>query len=158
MQQLDRRRPSLPSELGTTLGGWITGQLKIIAILMAVYTIGFAISGVPWWLLIGIVCGALNIIPVLGPVIALLLAAGTAWLGSEDIWPAIGALITFVFAQALEGFYLTPKILGTRLRLKPWVVFLAILIGGFAFGPLGLIFAAPALAIVAILWRRYGRA
>jgi predicted PurR-regulated permease PerM len=156
--QLDRRRPSLPSELGSTLGGWLTGQLKIVAILMAIYSVGFAVSGVPWWLLVGVVCGALNIVPVLGAVIAMGIALGTAWLGSDDIWPVIGALITFVVAQALEGFYLTPKILGTRLRLKPWVVFLAILIGGFAFGPLGIIFAAPALAILAVLWRRYSRA
>jgi predicted PurR-regulated permease PerM len=38
------------------------------------------------------------------------------------------------------------------------VVFLAILIGGFAFGPLGVLFAAPVVAVLAVLWRRYGRA
>jgi predicted PurR-regulated permease PerM len=145
---------SLPSEVGRTLGGWVTGQLKIIAILMAVYSVGFAMSGVPWWLLVGIVCGALNIVPVLGATIALFIALGTAWLGTNDIWPIVGALITFVIAQALEGFYLTPKILGTRLRLRPWTVFLAILIGGFAFGPVGVLFAAPAVAVLAVFWRR----
>jgi predicted PurR-regulated permease PerM len=155
--QVERRQPSLPAELGHTLGGWITGQLKIVGILMAIYCIGFAISGVPWWLLIAVICGALNLIPVLGAAIALFIALGTAWLGSEEIWPAVGALITFVVAQALEGFYLTPKILGTRLRLKPWVVFLAILIGGFAFGPVGVLLAAPAVAVLAVFWRRYNR-
>ena len=148
------RQPSLPSEVGSTLGGWITGQLKIVAILMAVYSIGFAIAGVPWWLLTGIICGALNLIPVLGGTIALFIALGVAWLGTEQLWPIIGALITFVIAQGLEGFYLTPKILGTRLRLRPWTVFLAILIGGFAFGPLGVLFAAPVVAVLAVVWRR----
>ena len=150
-------QPSLPREVGRTLGGWITGQLKIVGILMAIYSLGFALSGVPWWALVGVVCGALNLVPVIGATIALFVALGTAWLGTDDMWPIIGALMTFVIAQALEGFYLTPKILGTRLRLKPWAVFLAILIGGFAFGPLGVLFAAPALAVLAVMWRRMGR-
>ncbi|HET8550767.1 MAG TPA: AI-2E family transporter, partial [Bryobacteraceae bacterium] len=106
------RQPSLPGEVGRALGGWVTGQLKIVTILIAIYSIGFAVAGVPWWPLIGIICGALNVIPVLGPVIALFAALGTAWLGTERLSPVAGALVTFVIAQALEGFYLTPKILG----------------------------------------------
>jgi predicted PurR-regulated permease PerM len=66
----------------------------------------------------------------------------------------LGALITYVVAQGLEGFYLTPKIMGRRLQLSPWVVFLAILVGGLMFGPVGVILAAPLVAVLAILWRR----
>jgi predicted PurR-regulated permease PerM len=70
----------------------------------------------------------------------------------------LGALITYVVAQGLEGFYLTPKIMGRRLGLSPWIVFLAILVGGLVFGPLGVLFAAPVAAVVAVLWRRRQRA
>jgi predicted PurR-regulated permease PerM len=151
------RHPSLPAEIGGTLAGWVTGQLKVCAILAAIYAIGFAISGVPWWPLIAVLCAALNVVPIIGPVIALALAAGAGYFGTGDIYAPLGALITFVIAQALEGFYLTPKILGRRLRLHPLAVFLAVLAGGSLFGPLGIVFAAPVLAVILVLWRRLQR-
>jgi predicted PurR-regulated permease PerM len=148
------RQHSLPGEIGRTLAGWFAAQVKIVVILTGIYAIGFAISGVPWWFAMAVACGLLNFIPIVGAVIALVLALGVTWLLTPDTIAVLGALITYVVAQGLEGFYLTPKIMGRRLGLSPWVVFLAILAGGFAFGPLGVIFAAPVVAVLAILWRR----
>jgi predicted PurR-regulated permease PerM len=147
-------RHSLPGEIGRTLAGWFVAQVKIVVILIGIYAIGFAISGVPWWFAIAVVCGLLNFIPVAGAVIALIVALLVAWLSTEETIPILGALITYVIAQGLEGFYLTPKIMGRRLGLSPWLVFVAILAGGLVFGPLGVIFAAPVVAVLAILWRR----
>jgi predicted PurR-regulated permease PerM len=100
------------------------------------------------------VCGLLNFIPIAGPVIALLIVLPVTWLIRQDMISVLGALITYVVAQGLEGFYLTPKIMGRRLGLSPWIVFLAIFVGGLVFGPLGVLFAAPVAAVVAVLWRR----
>jgi predicted PurR-regulated permease PerM len=69
--------------------------------------------------------------------------------------PVLGALVTYVVAQGLEGFVLTPRIMGRRLGLSPWTVFLVILAGGFFFGPPGVLLAAPVAAVLAVLWRRY---
>lgn len=146
---------SLPGEVFRTLAAWFTAQVKIVAILTGIYAIGFAISSVPWWFAAAVVCGLLNFIPVAGAVIGLVLVLPVTWLVTENLGPVLGALITYVVAQGLEGFYLTPKIMGRRLGLSAWTVFLVILIGGFAFGPLGVIFAAPVAAIVAVLWHRY---
>jgi hypothetical protein len=148
---------SLPGEIGRTLGGWFAAQVKVVLILTGIYAIGFAISGVPWWFAVAVVCGLSNFIPIVGAVIALLIALPVTWLVSQDTMPVLGALITYVVAQALEGFYLTPKIMGRRLGLSPWVVFLAILAGGFVFGPLGVVFAAQVVAVLAVLWRRSRR-
>ena len=150
-------RRSLPGEIGRTLGGWFVAQVKVVLILTGIYAIGFAISGVPWWFALAVICGLLNFIPIIGAVIALLIVLLVTWLVSEDMMPVLGALITYVLAQGLEGFYLTPKILGRRLGLSPWVVFLAILAGGFVFGPLGVVFAAPVVAVLAVLWRQSRR-
>jgi predicted PurR-regulated permease PerM len=149
---------SLPAEIGHTLAGWFVAQVKIVAILTGVYAIGFAISGVPWWFAVAVLCGLLNFIPIAGAVIALLIVVSVTWLGAQELQPMLGALLTYVAAQGLEGFYLTPKIMGRRLSLSPWVVFLAILAGGFVFGPLGVVFSAPVAAVLAILWRRGRRA
>ena len=149
---------SLPGEVGYTLTGWIVAQVKIVAILTGIYAVGFAASRVPWWLAVAAICGLLNLIPVVGPVIALLIVLPVTWLIRQDMLSVLGALITYVVAQGLEGFYLTPKIMGRRLGLSPWIVFLAILVGGLVFGPLGVLFAAPVAAVVAVLWRRRQRA
>ena len=149
---------SLPAEVGYTLTGWIVAQVKIVVILTGIYAVGFAASRVPWWLAVAAVCGLLNFIPIAGPVIALLIVLPLTWLIRQDMIAVLGALITYVVAQGLEGFYLTPKIMGRRLGLSPWIVFLAILVGGLMFGPLGVVFAAPVVAVVAVLWRRRQRA
>jgi predicted PurR-regulated permease PerM len=154
MKMLLRTQRSLPGEIGRTLAGWFVAQIKIVLILSGIYAIGFAISGVPWWFAVAVVCGLLNLIPIAGAVIALLIVLPFTWLVSQDMIRVAGALITYVVAQGLEGFYLTPKIMGRRLALSPWVVFLAILAGGFLFGPLGVLFAVPIVAVLAVLWRR----
>ena len=59
--------------------------------------------------------------------------------------------------QTLEGFYLTPCILGRNLGLSPVTVFLCVLAGGFLFGPLGMLLAAPIAAVAAIVWRSVQR-
>ena len=148
---------SLPGEIGRTLGGWFVAQVKVVLILIGIYAIGFAISGVPWWFAVAVVCGLFNFIPIVGAVIALLIVLPVTWFVRQETMPVLGALITYVAAQGLEGFYLTPKIMGGRLGLSPWVVFLAILAGGFVFGPLGVLFAAPVVAVLAVLWRRSHR-
>lgn len=150
-------QPPLHREVGGVLGGWIVGQLKVCAILAVLYTIGFYISHVPGWWILGIVCAALNLIPVLGGVIALVLAVGVAWIGTEDFYAPIGALITYVIVQGLEGFVLTPRIVGRRVQLSPVAVFLAVLFGGMLFGPLGIVLAVPVLAILGVIWRRNRR-
>lgn len=114
---------SLPGEVGYTLTRWIVAQVKIVVILTGIYVVGFAASRVPWWLAVAAVGGLLNFIPIAGPVIALLIVLPVTWLIRQDLLSVLGALITYVVAQGLEGFYLTPKILGRRLGLSPWIVF-----------------------------------
>jgi hypothetical protein len=63
------------------------------------------------------------------------------------IWDIAAVLGVFAAVQTLEGYYLTPKILGGRLNLHPMAVFLGLLIGGKLFGFLGFILAIPAIAV-----------
>jgi predicted PurR-regulated permease PerM len=149
-----QRGDSLGKEVLGTLGGYISGQLKISCILGLLYTIGFAIAEMPGWYIVGPICGALNLIPVFGPLIALVIAAYITLFGEAKLYNFIAVLITFVAVQGIEGFYLTPKLLGRSVGLRPIPVFFAIAIGGFMFGPLGIILAVPVLAIAAVFWRR----
>jgi predicted PurR-regulated permease PerM len=148
------REPGVAAEIAGTLGAWLVGQAKIAGILTLIYAVGYALSGVPWWPVVAVVGGLLQFVPVIGSVIGFLVALAATYFFNPNPWALAGVVATYAIAQGLEGFYLTPKILGRRLKLSPIAVFLAILIGGFAFGPLGVVFAAPALAAAMIVWRR----
>jgi predicted PurR-regulated permease PerM len=145
--------PRLASDVGRTLTGYVAGQLQIAGILALIYTAGFGVAGVPGWYVLGPLCGLLQLVPLFGAAIAALLAFGLALFAETAEVAIIGAVITFVTAQALEGFYLTPKILGRRLRMPPIAVFLAVLAGGALFGFFGVLFAAPILAVLLVIWR-----
>lgn len=151
------REPGIGREIAGTLGAWLVGQAKIAGILTVIYAVGYGLSGVPWWPVIAVLGGLLQFVPVVGSPIGFLVALAATYFFNENPWALAGVVATYAVAQGLEGFYLTPKILGRRLKLSPVAVFLAILIGGFAFGPFGIIFAAPALAVAMIVWRRNQR-
>jgi predicted PurR-regulated permease PerM len=148
---------SVSREIAQTLGGYIVGQAKVAAILACLYSIGYAVSGVPWWLFFGIFCGALNVIPVFGSLIGIAVTAYAVLLADGTMWNYIGLLITFVVVQGLEGFWITPRVLGRRVGLSPLYVFVAVLVGGAIFGPIGILLAVPILAVIGVLWRRARR-
>ena len=145
------------ADAARTVAHWMGGQLLIAAILSLIYAVGFALLRMPAWPLIAVVCGFLHLIPFIGAVLALAMAGLVMLYAGSDTYRMLGVLGVYVFAQALEGFYLTPKILGSRLRMPPSAVFVTILIGGALFGPLGIFFAVPVAAILLLAWRRFRR-
>ena len=147
-------RPSLLREIGGTVFGWLKGQLLNSAYLTLLYTIGYGLLGLPFWWLLGPVCGFLNFVPYAGALVALALTLLAALFAEFDSYRFLGVIGVFVVAQGVEGFYLTPKILGRHLQMPAWAIFLAILAGGFLFGGIGVIFAAPVAAIALIVLRR----
>jgi predicted PurR-regulated permease PerM len=62
-------------------------------------------------------------------------------------WRLAGVLGVFTFVQVIEGYFLTPRIIGTRLSLHPMAVFLGLLVSGKLFGLLGVILAVPTIAV-----------
>jgi predicted PurR-regulated permease PerM len=146
------QRP-LHIEIGRTVGSYVVGQAKVAGILSLLYMLGFALAGLPWWPLIGLICGLLNLIPIFGAVVALVLA-GYVSLFSDREWTWVYVLVAFVVVQALEGFVITPRILGRSLGMPPLLVFVAVLVGGLFFNIVGVLLAVPIAAIGYLLWKR----
>jgi predicted PurR-regulated permease PerM len=141
-------------EVARTLSLYVRGQIRIMSILAVLYLTGFALLGVPLWPVWGLLGGLLHPVPFCGVIFGLVLPLLASWLdGGGELWRILGVTGVFVAVQTLEGFVLTPRILGTRLGIGPMTVFLAALIGGAFFGPLGVLFAAPAAAIAALAWK-----
>jgi predicted PurR-regulated permease PerM len=117
------------------------------------YAIGFWFLGVPAWAGIALISGLLNAIPYVGTVLGVILAGGFTLAGGGGFWDVAAVLGIFVGVQTLEGYVLTPKIMGDRLNLHPMAVFLGLLIGGKLFGFLGFILAIPTVAIGKVFFK-----
>lgn len=131
------------------------GQLLIGLIMGTLLAIGFSIVGLRFGLLIGLALGILNIVPYLGTIIGLGVALPLAYLQPGGSWTLVGlVLLVFVIVQNIEGWYLTPKIMGDRTGLHPVVVIIAIFFWGTALdGILGMILAIPLTAFFVTAWR-----
>ncbi len=140
-------------ESGRILESYVRGQLLIGAIMAVCYAAGFWFLGVPAWAGIAMIAGLLNAIPYVGTILGIILAGGFTIAGGGGVWDVAAVLGVFVAVQSLEGYYLTPKILGGRLNLHPMAVFLGLLIGGKLFGLLGVILAIPAIAIGKVFFK-----
>jgi predicted PurR-regulated permease PerM len=134
-------------ESGRILESYVRGQLLIGIIMAVFYAVGFWALGVPAWAGIAIIAGLLNAIPYVGTILGFVLASGFTLAEGGSWWDIAGVLGVFVAVQTLEGYVLTPKILGGRLNLHPMAVFLGLLVGGKLFGFLGIILAIPGIAI-----------
>lgn len=139
-------------EVGRILETYVRGQLLIALIMAGLYAIGFWALGVPAWAGIAALAGLLNVIPYVGTVMGLVVAGVFVAADGNGVWRLGGLVGVFTLVQTMEGYWLTPRIIGTRLSLHPMAVFLGLLIGGKLFGFLGIILAVPVIAISKVFW------
>lgn len=148
-----RNRANVLEKAGETdevLSAFIRGQMMVCLILAILYAIGLAVIGIDLAIVIGFLSGALFIIPYLGTVIGLLLASTAAYLQFHDLNHLLYVASLYGAVQILEGFIITPKIVGEKVGLHPLAVILAVIIGGELFGFLGILLAVPAAAVLKI--------
>jgi predicted PurR-regulated permease PerM len=132
------------------VSGFLRGQLLVAATLGALYALGFGVIGIDLALGVGIVAGILALVPYLGGAVALTTATVLCILKFGFDWH-LGAVVGwYAVCQTLEGFVLTPRIVGQSVGLHPAVVIVALLIGGDLFGFLGLLIAVPGAAVVKV--------
>lgn len=143
-------------EVGRAMGSFVRGQLLVAVIVGIASSFGMWLIDLPFWLLIGIIAGFLNLIPFLGPVVGGALAALVALLNG-DVWQAVWAVVIMVIVQQIDNHLITPMVQRTRVNLSPLVIVLALVIGGSVAGLLGVLVAVPLTAAIRIvvghLWR-----
>jgi predicted PurR-regulated permease PerM len=149
-----RWRPQLlglTNEVNLMLSSYVRGQLLIALIMSSLYVSGFVLLRVPIAITLGILSGLLNFIPYIGTLTGLALSLTFLILDGAGIARLLGVLAVFALVQSLEGYYLTPKLLGDRLNLSPLWVLVGLLIGGNLFGLIGIVLALPVLAVAQVL-------
>ena len=145
-------------ESARVLGHYVKAQFLIAAIVTVLYVAGFAVAGMGWWAVAGLLCGACYLVPHFGGLIALGVTALAGLFADLDLTHWMLVMAVWIVVQGIEGFILTPKILGERLGLRPLVVFLVVLVASFFLGPIALFVVVPALAVANVFWRYYRQA
>ena len=152
-------RPVLPavekvfSEISHVLGVFLRGQLLVAMALGVMYTGGLLLARSPLALVIGPLAGLFSLVPYLGLVFGLGLALILTLLEYQDLLHPVGVLITFGVAQNVEGFFLTPRLLGKRVGLHPVWILVALLLGAQLFGIPGIVVAVPVAAALRVVLR-----
>lgn len=145
----------LLGEFVNIMVAFFRGQLVIASIQGMLFAVGFSIVGLKYGAVIGITLGFLNIVPYLGNIIGLATALPIAFFQDGGGLGRVAAVLAvFALVQAIEGYFLTPKIMGDRTGLHPVVIIIAIFFWGTALsGISGMILAIPLTAFLVVFWR-----
>ena len=142
---------TLIHQVSDVLSTYVRSQLLIGFVMGTLYAVGFAVLRVPLAVTLGLLSGLLNFIPYLGTLIGFVLSIAFLALDGAGFARIGGVLIVFAIVQSVEGYYLTPKLLGDKLNLHPLWVIIGLVIGGNLFGLIGIILAVPFIAIAQVL-------
>jgi predicted PurR-regulated permease PerM len=137
-------------EIDVILSQVVRGQLTVMAILAILYSGAYALLGVRLAVPIGIVAGLLNFIPYVGGAFALTAGVLMSLLGGWHPWQLVGIGLAYTLIQTLEGFVITPRVVGKTVGLSEVWVLLALFVGGELFGFLGVLLALPTAAVAKI--------
>ncbi len=153
LRHADRIR-EIVTQIDSVMAGFVRGQLTVCTVLGLFYGIALSLVGLEFGFIIGIASGALSFIPFVGAIFGGVASIGIAlvqfW---PDYVPIAAVAAIYAAGQVIEGNFLTPKLVGSRVGLHPvWVIF-GLLAGGVLFGFVGVLLAVPATAVVGVLVR-----
>lgn len=138
----------LTSRIQYKMGRWLIGQFALGLIIFILYYIVLSLLGVPYALLLALLGGLLEIIPYIGPTLALIPAVLVALVVSPIT--ALLVVVFYVVIQQIESYVLAPLIMKKAVGLDPVIIILSLLIGGILLGFLGVVIAVPFATAVSV--------
>lgn len=144
----------LLQRIGQAVGGFFRGQLAVALIVGVLSVVALSLVKIPFAVLIGLVAGLFNIIPLIGPFIGggLAVIVGAVSGGMDK---ALLAALAMLAVQQIDNHFISPNVMGRALRLHPVTIMLALLAGGTAGGLFGMLVAVPGTAVAKILIMHY---
>ncbi len=146
-------------ELDQVWAGFLRGQVVLALIIGTITTIALTVLGVRSALVLGILAGLLEVVPTIGPIIAMIPAVFIALFQGSANWaiePTIFALIVILvyFAiQQLENHVIVPNVLGASVNLPPVLILAGTIVGASLAGVLGIFLAAPVIATARLFFQ-----
>ena len=146
----------LIAQVNTLLGRYVRGQMFLIGVMSTATFVGLSILQVPFVLLLAIMTGVLEVIPIVGPItagaIACLVALGhpAPW-GLSQIWYVAIVAVMYTVLRHAEDYFVIPLVIGRIVKLHPAVVIFSLLTGGALYGLLGVLVAVPVAATLRLV-------
>jgi predicted PurR-regulated permease PerM len=141
-------------DINETLAAYIRAQLTACLLIGAVCSIGFALIGMPSPLVLGLLAGMLEFVPLVGPLVVAILVAFLALLHS-GFGMAFVVLLFLGVLRVVHDYVVYPRIIGQGIHLHPLAVILAILAGAEIAGVAGIFLAIPVIAILTVSYRHW---
>jgi predicted PurR-regulated permease PerM len=132
------------------LGAFVRGQLLLIILVGAVLSLLFWAIGEPYWILIGVFAGLVEIVPVIGPLAAGALAVAVGFTASVHV--AVLAAACVLAVRLCEDYLVMPKVLGEAVGLSPLLVLVSVTTIGILFSGWAVLFAVPVAAVLVTLF------
>ena len=129
------------------LGAFVRGQLLLIVFVSTLLSLVFWLIGEPYWVLLGIFAGILEIVPVIGPLLAGAVAVGVGFTVSWHV--ALAAGLAVLVVRLLEDYLILPRVLGRAVGLSPLLVLVSVFAVGILFGGFAVFLAIPIAAVLA---------
>ncbi len=136
-------------EMHFVLFAYIRGQLTLCVLMTCVVFVGMMALGIPYPLVIGLLAGLVEMVPILGPIIG---AVPPVLLGlTQGTGVMIKVIVFYVVVQQLDSHLVMPKLMGSIINVHPVAIVLGVLVGGHLYGIVGMMIAVPLLAVLQIL-------
>ena len=143
-------------DVNSTLAAYIRAQLIACLLIGSVCALGFTVIGLPSPLVLGVLAGVLEFIPLLGPLVVALTAVAVASFDPADpVSKIIGVVIFLGVLRVIHDYWTYPKIIGSGIHLHPLAVILAILCGHEMAGVAGIFLAIPVIAVLTVTYKHF---
>ena len=141
-------------DVNSTLAAYIRAQLTACLFIGVVCAIGFALLGLPSPLVLGLIAGICEFVPLVGPLLVAIIAALAALLHG-GLFLAFIVLVFLVVLRIVQDYVVYPRLIGQGIHLHPLAVIIAILSGAELAGVAGIFLAIPVVAIVTVSYRHW---
>ena len=128
------------------LGAFVRGQGLLVLLVATVLSLAFWVVGLPYFILVGAFAGLVEIVPVIGPLVAGALAIGVGF--TESWHTALAAGICVLVVRLLEDYLIIPRVLGDAVGLSPLLVLVSVTAVGILFGGFAVVLAVPLVAVI----------
>src|SRR5207253_10425874 len=141
-------------DINSTLAAYIRAQLTACLLVGILCSIGFALIGLPSPLVLGLLAGMLEFVPLIGPLVVAILVAVLAML-HWGFGMAVVVLLFLAVLRIVQDYVIYPRIIGQGIHLHPLAVIIAILSGAELAGVAGIFLAIPVVAILTVSYRHW---
>ena len=152
--RLRERVTSFTGDCDAVLGQYLRGQLLVMLMMAAFYSVGLALFGFDMAVPVGVFTGLAIFVPYVGFGIGLVLALLAGALQFTGWYGPLAVLVVYGIGQIVEGLFLTPRMVGQRIGMSPLTVIFALFAFGHLFGFVGVLIALPASALIAVATAR----